>query len=214
MNLDKIIENTRVSYDKAGQKYFDFFHDELDNHEFDQKLLKFFAGSLSSDPIICDFGCGPAAQYANFLVPFAKKVYALDISPKNITIAKEHNSNLYFKCENMLDTSFKDSSLDGIISFYSIFHIPKEFDYKFFEEVSRVLKPGGKILIMTHKGDLVQTFNELWDHDDLTLFVNFHTEEELIASTKKSGLIVESCYSKESYYPFPEERIILTLRNP
>ena len=214
MNLEKIIENTRLSYDKAGHKYFDYFHDELEEHESDQTLLKDFVTSLLADPIICDFGCGPAAQYANFIVPFAQKVFALDISAENISIAKKHSTKLHFKCENMLETSFSDSSLDGIISFYSIFHIPKEFDYKFFEEVARVLKPGGKLLLMTHKGDLVQTFNELWEHDDLVLFCNFHTEEELIASSKKSGLIVESCYSKKSFYPFPEERIILTLRNP
>jgi len=67
---------------------------------------------------------------------------------------------------------------------------------------------------MTHKGDLVQTFNELWENNDLELFANFHTEEELISSAKKVGMNIESCYSKETYYPFPEERIILILSKP
>lgn len=214
MNLQKIIEDTKRSYEKAGKQYFELFHNELDKHDFDQQVLKDFMSSLSSDPIICDFGCGPAAQYSSFALPYSKKVYALDNSPQNIEIAIKENPNIHFKCENMLETTFSDSYLDGIISFYAIFHIPKEHDNKFFEEAFRILKPGGRLFIMTHKGDLVQTFNELWNHDDLNLFANFHSEKELISSAKKSGFTVESCYSEKSYYGFPEERILLTTQKP
>lgn len=214
MNLEKIIRQTKESYDIVSAEYFKLFHDELEEHDFDKQVLQNFVKSLSQNPTVCDFGCGPAAQYGKYLLPFSKNVLAIDISPKNIEIASKENPNIHFKCENMLETSFDDSTLDGIISFYAIFHIPKRYDYLFFRETFRILKPGGKIFIMTHKGVLVKTFEELWNHNGLTLFANFHKEEELISSAEESGFLIESCFSKETYYGYPEERILLTAQKP
>jgi SAM-dependent methyltransferase len=214
MKLSEILKNLKYSYDIAGRNYFDLFHDELETHNFDKDLLLRFVQDLPASPDVCDFGCGPAAQYAGFISDYCGTTFAVDLSCECIKLAKKNNPEIVFSCENMLESSFEDSSLDGVISFYSLFHIPKEFNDMFFSEAFRVLKPGGRLLLMTHKGDLRKTFTSLWNCDNLEVYANFHTEEELIEYSTSAGFIVEECFSKETYYSFPDERVILSAKKP
>ena len=115
------------------------------------------------------------------------------------------------RCEDMLSSSFHDGELDGIISFYSVFHIPKEKTANLFYEFHRILKPGGKALIVTHKGDMNETHTEIWGHRGLSIFANFHLEAELSEPAEAAGFHIDEIYSREAYYPFPEERIIMRI---
>ncbi len=121
----KIIEGISFSYDIAGQNYYDLFHDDIMQYPFDQSLLREFTLSFQSKPIICDMGCGPAAQYAAYIAPKCKEVHGVDVSDKNIKIAQSHHRNMIFTQNDMMQTDYSDEYFDGIISFYSLFHIPK-----------------------------------------------------------------------------------------
>ena len=46
-----------------------------------------------------------------------------------------------------------DESLGGIVSFYSIIHIPPELLVRVFAEFHRVLAPGANLLLSFHAGD-------------------------------------------------------------
>jgi SAM-dependent methyltransferase len=52
---------------------------------------------------------------------------------------------LDYKMIDALDTNFEDNSYDFIISSNMIHHVP--FPSKFFNEMKRILKPGGKLII-------------------------------------------------------------------
>ena len=55
------------------------------------------------------------------------------------------NDWLDYKMIDALDTNFKNESLDFIISSNMIHHVP--YPTLFFEEMNRILKPGGKLII-------------------------------------------------------------------
>ncbi len=211
---DRLISEMRRSYDLAGEHYFQLFHDDILEHEYDQQLLLSFVGSLRNKPVICDMGCGPAGQYGGFVIDKCEAVYGLDISPNNLVLAQQKFPSLAGRCEDMLNTAFPDGELDGIISFYALFHIPKEKTDELFLEFHRILKPGGRALIVTHKGDMDETLTRIWGRDDLSILANFHREAELAGPASAAGFIVDRIYSKETYYPFPEERIILIMTKP
>jgi SAM-dependent methyltransferase len=211
-DYNEIMNEMRRSYDIAGKNYLDLFQDDILEHPYDQELLNDFVKGFGEKPIICDMGCGPAGQYGGFVIDKCKKVYSLDISHNNLTLANKKFPFLSCRCEDMINTSFDDNELDGIISFYAVFHIPKNKTLDLFKEFFRILKPGGKALIVSHKGDMNRVLTEMWGHEDLFLFANFHMENELAEPAKEAGFMIDEIYAKETYYPFPEERVILKIQ--
>ncbi len=104
-----------------------------------------------------EVGCGLGTD----LVQFAKaeaNTYALDLSKNSLYLAKQNlaNHNLSSKlihadAENI---PYEDASFDLIYSWGCLHHT--ETPEKAFKELYRILKPGGKILIMLyHKYSLV-----------------------------------------------------------
>lgn len=214
MEYEEILERMKNSYDIAGKNYSELFHDDILKHDFDQKLLFRFLNLMTNDPIVCDMGCGPAAQYRGFIQAHCNRVHGVDISENNLCLAAGLYPDIHFHCNDMINTDFGKSSLDGIVSFYSLFHIPKSRTEDLFKEFFRVLKPEGIMLLVTHKGDYVNTFSEIWGHKGLLIFANFHITSELENPCLAAGFEIIDIFSKESYYDFPEERLVLFAKKP
>lgn len=208
MDYKKILSGIKDSYNKAGQSYFDMFHDDISQHKEDQVLLDNFLKELPLKPVICDMECGPAAQYGGFIAYKCSEMHALDISDKNLELAAKKFPNLKYHCMDMCNTQFKNNTFDAVISFYAIFHIPKEQTKLVFKEFKRILKPGGKLLVVTHKGGYENTITNLWGHENLSLFANFHNEKEIAAAASATGFKTDKLSSSKSFYEFPEERLI------
>jgi ubiquinone/menaquinone biosynthesis C-methylase UbiE len=214
LSYERILEKIKHSYNIAGKNYYKLFHDDINKHKYDQQLLSKFLTLLDEEPIICDLGCGPAAQYSGFIKESCKEVHAVDISENNIKIAQEKHSNIKYHCSDMTKTEFKNNFFNGLLSFYSLFHIPKSETYTVFKEFYRILKPNGVLLLVTHKGNYENTFTDIWDHTNLSIFANFHMENEIEKPVLKNGFNIIDLYSKKAYYNFPRERIILYAQKP
>ncbi len=113
-----------------------------------------------------------------------------------------------FHNSDMTNTNLPDNYYDGIISFYSLFHIPKEYQNEVFIEFYRILKPGGKLLLMNHKGSERKTIEQIWGCKGLKLFINFSSENEIEELLINNKFIINIIESKKAYYDFPAERII------
>ncbi|MDZ7623433.1 MAG: hypothetical protein U5J96_03170 [Ignavibacteriaceae bacterium] len=61
-SFEHINSMTRQAYNLAAQKYHDLFHNEMNEKEYDRKLLDSFASRFNIDSLICDAGCGPSAH--------------------------------------------------------------------------------------------------------------------------------------------------------
>lgn len=100
--------------------------------------------------IALDVGCG-AGRDAIFLAQCGYKVIAIDISEKAIEIAKERATEaqveVEWRCGNVLELSITDQSVEFITD-RGCFHLISENDRaKYAQEITRVLKPGGTLLL-------------------------------------------------------------------
>jgi ubiquinone/menaquinone biosynthesis C-methylase UbiE len=100
--------------------------------------------------VVAELGCGPG-YYCQFLVKYAEKVYCVDRNKELLEIAKELAKNAIFLNEDACKTSIPSSSVDQVL-FANSFHDMRD-KKKVYEEVKRILKPEGEVIIVDWKKD-------------------------------------------------------------
>lgn len=179
MKLNRINELTKKAYNETAEKYHSHFRDEIEQKEYDRKILDKFAGLLPLKSSVLDAGCGPSCQYGKYLYEKDFGITGIDISDKCIEIASSYIPKIDFRVMDMMDMDFPDNTFDGVIAFYSIIYTPKKYIDGIFKEFSRVLKPGGKVLIAVKKGESEGFLNDDWYEGNKVYFTYF-TENEII----------------------------------
>jgi ubiquinone/menaquinone biosynthesis C-methylase UbiE len=204
--LKQINEETRKSFNLAAEKYFKLFKDEMKQKEYDRVLLDKFVNDFDSKSVICDVGCGPG-HVTRYLFDKGLNVFGIDISEKCIQIARRENPKMRFQVMDMARLNIADESIDGIVSFYSIIHTPKRLIRLLFHEFNRVLKKGGKLLVVVKKGDTEGYVYELEGFKTRLYFTNF-TEEELKNYLQTCGFELIFLETRQPYdFEIPVERI-------
>jgi SAM-dependent methyltransferase len=135
--MENIFENTNVKmiYETIAESFSDKRYtnwDWIDN----------FIKNIPYNSNILDIGCGNGRnmKYNNY------NFYGVDNCPKFIEMAKLISSNVYLS--DMTQLPFEDNYFDAIISIASFHHLSTiERRLKCLEEIYRVLKPGGEILL-------------------------------------------------------------------
>ncbi len=137
---------------------------ELPGHSQSMQLLIDLSGVSASDTVL-DLACGPGLVACEF-APFAHHVTGIDLTPKMIEQAEERQkarglANLSFQVGDVLPLPFPDASFSVMLTRYSFHHFldPKAV----LEEMVRVCKPGGKILVI----DVVQPPDKVEAYDRL-----------------------------------------------
>ena len=114
-----------------------------------RKYLELFAGC---DPLL-DIGCGTG----NFmsLVPDDTTVYGLDFMVENA--ARCRRRELWAGVGSVTDLPFEDGSMGGVFSAHVLEHLWRDELLKAAAEIERVLRPGGKAIIVVPRP------RDIWD---------------------------------------------------
>jgi SAM-dependent methyltransferase len=142
----------QACYDAVARGYAARFADELAHKPLDQELLRRFASEVRGRGQVYDLGCGPG-QTTAFLHACGVSVRGLDLSAESLREARQRNPGIEFEAGDMLSLPLADSSLAGVIAFYSIVHFSPEQLRRAFDEIHRVLRPGGLLLLAFHMGE-------------------------------------------------------------
>lgn len=149
-----------------------------------------FDGIETEGKIALDFGCGPGRCIIRFRDRF-KRIDGVDISEKNLENARLHLNSIGLPVDmNLYKTNGKDLDMilndtyDIVYSVICIQHINLySARQRVFEEIFRVLKPGGYFTFQVGFGErskeVVDYYNEIenyswgdWRNDDLERFQN------------------------------------------
>ena len=199
-NLEHINSMTRHAYNLAAQKYHDLFHNEMNEKEYDRKLLDSFAARFSKDSLICDAGCGPSAHIGRYLFEKGIKIVGVDISEKCVELAQLNNPEMKFECTDIASMPFDDNSFNGLISYYSIINTPKIYVSKVFDEFRRVLKPEGYLLVAVKAGKTEGYIDDLLGIKT-RIYSALFTQEEIVAYFSQAGFLLEF-FNKRNPYDF------------
>ncbi len=106
-------------------------------------------GAPASHRSALDFGCG-IGRLTQALAGHFERVYGVDISPKMIELARQHNrqgARCEYLCNPAGDLSrFADGSIDMIYSWITLQHVRPRHARRYMREFLRVLAPGGLLL--------------------------------------------------------------------
>jgi ubiquinone/menaquinone biosynthesis C-methylase UbiE len=198
--LEHINSMTRQAYNLAARKYHDLFHNEMNEKEYDRKLLDSFSAKFNKDSLICDAGCGPSGHIGRYLFDKGIKVVGVDISEKCVELARLNNPKIKFECADISKMPFDNNSFDGLISYYSIINTPKIYVGRIFAEFRRVLKPGGSLLVAVKAGTVEGYIDDLLGIKT-KIYNTLFTQEEIVAYFSQSGFLLEF-FDKRNPYDF------------
>lgn len=157
MNLERIV----ACYDRTADAYAEHLFDELSKKPLDRMLLRQFAEEHRDAGTMVDLGCGPG-QTTKFLAEHGvNRLIGIDLSPDMIETAKRLNPRLSFRVGDMLKLDDPDAAFGSAVAFYAIVHFDDLQLRAAFQELHRVLKPGGQCLLAFHVG------NDLIHRDEL-----------------------------------------------
>lgn len=198
---------TRQAYNLAAQKYHDLFHNEMNEKEYDRKLLDSFAARFNKDSLICDAGCGPSAHIGRYLFEKGIKVIGVDISEKCVELARINNPEMKFECADICSMPFDDNTFDGLISYYSIINTPKIYVNRIFAEFRRVLKPGRYLLVAVKAGTTEGYIDDLLGIKT-KIYSALFTQEEIANYFKEAGFTLGFIDKRNPYdFEISDKRI-------
>ncbi len=142
----------------------------------------YWAGEYCIGKDVLEAACG-TGQGLGYLAKYARTLIAGDYSQEILNIARSHyqdRMNLYqFDAQKM---PFSDNCFDIVIMFEAIYYLQDAA--KFVSECQRVLRPSGKVLIVTANKDL-------FDFNPSPYTFKYYGSVELFELFSKRGFSVE-----------------------
>lgn len=141
------LDDIRTSYDTVAQSYAEIVHEGPAD---EPECLDLFA-KLAVGPVL-DVGCGPG-RLAGLLHERGLQAIGVDLSPGMIEIARRDHPGPDYRVGSMTALDLADGSVGGVISWWSIIHLPRDVVPQALAEFHRVLAPGGVLVLGFHLGD-------------------------------------------------------------
>lgn len=183
------VRSTRSSYDTLADAYVEHLGGWLTSSPWERAVLAVFAELVAGGPVV-DVGCG-AGEATGYLHGLGADVFGVDLSPGMLAQARRAHPDLRFEVGSMLGLDLPDASVAGLSACYSTIHIADELLPDVFAEFSRVLAPGGHLLLAFQVGDEPQHYAEAWGH---RVALTFHRRRPDVVA----GLLVDAGLSVRS----------------
>lgn len=202
-------EQLASSYDVVAGAYDAQFVDELDGKPRDRALLEAFAASVV-DPVI-DLGCGPG-QIGLVLREHGREVVGVDLSRGMARLAAGRLGTAIVA--DLRDLPIADGALGAVVAFYSLIHVPRPQLGAALQEVHRVLRPGGEVLLSAHEGEGRIELDRFLD-EPVPFVATLFTLDELTEACAAAGLDV-TLAERRAPYPaeHPTTRLSVGARRP
>ena len=193
MNPDGWLADTRTSYDTVAVGYADHVRDALAGEPYLQASLGLFGDLVrvfGGGPV-ADVGCGPGHVTAH-LHKLGLDAFGIDLSPAMIDVARRDHPDLRFEVGSMTELHLADTSVAGLLAFWSLVHVPDEAVPMVLGQFRRVLRPGGPLLLGFHVGEGSRLKTQGYGGHPMKVYVHRREPGRVTAWLREAGFTVEA----------------------
>lgn len=166
MRMSEIPTGKEISktYDKSALNFLIHRRDPEDKYNLLAwpSISVIINGGLDGG-VVADLGCGPGEVTKRFSQLKGKPsfIYGFDASKEMIEIANvfSKDSNISYDVANIEKIPLSDESVDLALASYSLLHVVKLQDA--LQEIQRILKPGGRVVILEPHEQRFQHYYEM-----------------------------------------------------
>lgn len=176
-----VTQIAQQTYSKIAKAYSDQYFTDLSDAPYLDKFIKL----IPVGGKILDIGSGPG-QFSRYLHERGFEVIGIDFSDEMISIARKKVPEITFLKMDMRNLEFPLGSFAGILSAYSLIHIPSSQIPTTLAGFYRILQPGGFMEIIAQKGKANQIVDEPFLPTE-KMFFNFFTKDRLSKFIKRAG---------------------------
>ncbi len=108
-------------------------------------------GAVPKQMRMLDLGCG-TGETDSLLVPHVGELHGLDISAASIAIAgqRPENASVRYATYPGGQLPYENDTFDAVFAITVLHHVPRGDWTRFFQEMTRVIKPGGFVILYEH----------------------------------------------------------------
>lgn len=151
----------RIGYDTLGDRYLEWTLGVDPVHRITYQDLALEL--LRPGSLVVELGCGPGIPTGR-LVAEEYRFVGVDLSASQLALARTNIPSGRLVCADMSQVEFRAGSVDAVLAFYSLIHVPREDHASVIGAVHRWLRPGGVFGVNLGSGDDPGSF-ERWIDD-------------------------------------------------
>ncbi len=186
----------REAWDANAVAYAERYIDDLDDKPLECWLLERVAMLSGRDPVV-EVGCGPG-QISAYLAEFGADVTGVDLAPAMVAEAARRFPDLTFEVGDQakLLRPLSAHGWGAVVSFYSTVHLAGSELEPTIAALTRVLRPGGWLLLAVRIGDEVRHLSTDLSGEPIDLDIVFHDPEQVLAAVAAAGLTHVEWYKR------------------
>jgi cyclopropane fatty-acyl-phospholipid synthase-like methyltransferase len=132
----------RDGYDQVAERY----EAERKQQEVHPRLTELLARIRPGSRVL-GVGCGAGIPISSHVANKGHRVIGVDISPRQIELARTNVPDGEFMVRDMLDLKQGEFEVDAVFSFYAVFHTPRESHAPILSVFASFLSEGGLLLV-------------------------------------------------------------------
>jgi len=137
-------ETVRTGYDRIAERYQVWSHAGPVRLHWVQHLL----AELSPNSLVVDLGCG-SGEPATRLLAEHHRVVGVDGSAVQLRLVRQSAPTALLVQADMARFALRPASVDAVVAFYALGHIPAEHHEPLLSAIAHWLRPGGMVLAST-----------------------------------------------------------------
>jgi len=187
-------DKVREGYE-AGD-YEGEFRNDREVRESEKKLFQNLFSRIPESGKVLDLGCGTGEPFDRYLVKNGYDVTGVDLVEKHVHAARERVPDAEFLQGDFFDVDPEEQKFDAVVSFYAVFHLPREKHKNLFEHMNSLLKEDGMLLITVGGDEMDRFVNEDWSGSEMVW--SSYSQEKSKELVEESGFNIVETYEEES----------------